>query len=214
MTTRPWEVGGHDERWDGYFAGPDLAVLANKVGATTPDELHAAENDLLEVRFVELRTGAVCLSRSYDTQHLKAIHFHLFQDVYEWAGEERTVGLRKGGGDSFMPPLEIERPLEHVWQRVAETDKLRSIEADELPHEVAYLYDYVNFAHPFREGNGRTQREFFDQLLSESGRGINWQLIEKDDLHTACHVARNDQDLEPMERLFATMLNGNPAYQL
>lgn len=61
------------------------------------------------------------------------------------------------------------------------------------------MYDYINFAHPFREGNGRTQREFFDQLLAESGRGLAWDLIELPELHGACHRARADSDIAPLE---------------
>jgi cell filamentation protein len=60
-----------------------------------------------------------------------------------------------------MPPTEIDRPVAHVAARIAATDKLRNVEPDGLVAEVAYLYDYLNFAHPFREGDGRTQREFF-----------------------------------------------------
>ena len=55
---------------------------------------------------------------------------------------------------------------------------------------MTYLYDYLNFAHPFREGNGRTQREFFTQLLAESGNGLDWSKVDMDGLHFACHIAR------------------------
>jgi cell filamentation protein len=89
-------------------------------------------------------------------------------------------------------------PVDHVAQRVRESDYLRSTVDDRVAHEVAYLYDYLNYAHPFREGNGRTQREFFEQLLAESGRSLEWQLVEMDQLHDACHVARNDGDLKPL----------------
>lgn len=81
-----------------------------------------------------------------------------------------------------------------------------------LPVALAYMYDYINFAHPFREGNGRTQREFFDQLLSESGRGLAWNLIDKTELHNACHVARADGDPEPLQTLFSRIVDDEPGY--
>lgn len=187
-------------------------MLRNKVNALTVEELRDAENDLLEVRLAELRAEPSLVDRTYDLEHLQAIHRYLFQDVYEWAGELRTVGITKGTGESFMPPLGIEQPFQHVQQRIRESDRLRNLEGDRLSSEVAYLYDYANFAHPFREGNGRSQREFFDQLLAESGHGLDWDLIDETQLHEACHRARNDDDLDPLIAIFSTILNQDPAY--
>jgi cell filamentation protein len=93
------EVGDHQARWDGYLVEPGSAVLRNKVGATTVEQLQAAENDLLEHRLAELRERPGLVARTYDLAHLKALHGQLFQDVYEWAGELRTVGLAKGEGE-------------------------------------------------------------------------------------------------------------------
>lgn len=74
------------------------------------------------------------------------------------------------------------------------------------------MYDYINFAHPFREGNGRTQREFFDQLLSESGRGLAWDKIDMTELHRACHIARSDLDIAPLTAIFIRIIDDYPAY--
>lgn len=105
----------------GLPARPGSPVLRNKVGATTSDELRAAEIDLLEFRLTELRSQPRLVSRTYDLTHLQHLHFQLFQDIYEWAGDLRTVGIAKGDGDdtSFIPPLEIERPVAHVETRFA-----------------------------------------------------------------------------------------------
>lgn len=213
MTTRPpWEVGTHEERWEAYFTEPGSEVLRNRVGAVTVDELAAAEDDLFEYRLLELRENPSLSPRTFDLDHLQAIHHHLFQDVYEWAGDLRTVGIAKGGGESFMPPREIERPMAHVAQRIVETQQLRAVPAQQLPSLVAYLYDFVNFAHPFRDGNGRAQREFFAQLLSVSGHGLDWTHVEKAELHAACHAARNDDDIRALTGLFQAILNDEPSY--
>lgn len=205
---RPWEVGDHQARWDAYLIEPGSPVLRNKVGATTVEELRAAENDLLEYRLAELRERPGLVARTYDLDHLKALHRQLFQDVYEWAGELRTVGLAKGNGEdaSFMPPFEIERPVTHVGERIAETDNLRNVEPDDLVAEVTYLYDYLNFAHPFREGNGRTQREFFTQVLEETGRRMAWERVEMKQLHDACHVARTAGDTDLLSEVIRIAL--------
>ena len=147
------------------------------------------------------------MPRTFDSAHLKALHRQLFQDVYEWAGEFRTVGLARGEGEdtSFIPPLEIELPIAHVAQRV-DSDRLRGTDSDGLVGEVTYLYDYLNFAHPFREGNGRTQREFFAQLLAESGRAMSWDSVAMEELHRACHSARTIGDTQLLEQVMAVAL--------
>ena len=208
--SRPWSwaVEDHQRRRDGYLVEPGSVVLRNLVGATTAVDLRDAENDLVEYRIAELRERPDLVSRTYDAQHLKALHRQLFQDVYEWAGEFRTVGLAKGEGEdtSFIPPLEIELPIAHVAQRIIDSDRLRNVERANLVREAAYLYDYLNFAHPFRGGNGRTQREFFAQLLAESGRTASWDHVAMDDFHQACHTARTAGDPAALEAIMKTVL--------
>lgn len=189
-------------------------MLVNKLGLTTVEALQAAENDLVEARVAELRARPSLVPRTYDLAHLKSLHRHLFQDVYEWAGDLRTVGIAKGEGDdtSFMPPFEIERPVAHVADRIAASDHLRTTSPADLVDELAYLYDYLNFAHPFREGNGRTQREFFAQLVAESDHGLAWDRIEMANLHAACHNARTAGDLTGLIEIFELILTDDPAY--
>lgn len=100
----------------------------------------------------------------------------------------------------------------HVAERIRETNQLRDVDLADLPREIAYLYDYANFAHPFREGNGRAQREFFDQLLAESGHGLDWDQIEMEQLHDACRLARNYDDPQPLVAIFTAILTEDPAY--
>lgn len=210
----PWQVGDHEARWNGYLIAPGSEVLRNKVGATTVEDLRGAENDLLEFRLAELRTRPTLIPRTHDLAHLRRLHHQLFQDVYEWAGELRTVGLAKGDGEdtSFMPPLGIERPIAHVASRIADSHLLRDVPREDLVDEVTYLYDYLNFAHPFREGNGRVEREFFGQLLAESGRGLAWARIEMDELHAACHAARTAGNTTALARIFELVLTDDPSY--
>lgn len=212
MTPRPWAVGTHEERWQGYLIAPGSEVLRNRLGATTLDGLRDAENDLVEARLLELRSAPTLVARTYDLAHLCALHRHLFQDLYDWAGEPRTVGIVKGEGESFAPPLSIGIPAGHVAQRIDERDRLRHVTPGDLPGEVAYLYDYLNFAHPFRDGNGRTQREFFAQLLAESGHGLDWESVVMTELHDACHRARNDGDLAPLYGIFGRIITEEPGY--
>ncbi|MEE6140270.1 Fic/DOC family protein [Mycobacterium sp. 050128] len=207
----PWDTGDLEQNWRGYFI-PGTNVLRNRVGAQTMEALRDAENDLVEARVIELREAPEILGdRTYDLSYLRAIHRQLFQDVYVWAGDLRTVGIEKGG-ESFCPPGSISQPMTHVAAEVHRLDRLRDVPEAELARTVAYLYDYTNFAHPFREGNGRSTREFFDLLLSERGAGLDWQKTDLTELHSACHAARAESDLAGLTAMFARILDADPAY--
>ena len=107
----PWDTGDLERNWQGYFV-PGTSILRNRVGAQTVDALRDAENDLVEARVIELREAPDLLGdRSYDLAYLQAIHRQLFQDVYDWAGDVRTVGIEKGD-ESFCPPGSISQPMD------------------------------------------------------------------------------------------------------
>jgi cell filamentation protein len=209
----PWDTGDLDQNWLGYFI-PGTHILRNRVGAQTLDALRDAENDLVEFRVIELREAPDLLGdRTYDLAYLKAIHRQLFQDVYEWAGDLRTVGIEKGN-ESFCPPGSISQPMGHVAVEIHRHKQLKVISDADVPRTVAYLYDYTNFAHPFREGNGRSTREFFDLLLSERGNGLDWEKTNQHQLHSACHAARAESDLSGLIEMFTEILDTEPAYDL
>lgn len=209
--SHPWDTGDQERNWRGYFI-PGTGILRNRIGAQTLASLQDAENDLVEARTIELRESPGLLGdRSYDLAYLRAIHRQLFQDVYDWAGDLRTVGIEKGD-ESFCPPKSIGRPMNHVAARIHLLEKLRAVPEIDLAPTVAYLYDYVNFAHPFREGNGRATREFFDLLLSERGLGLGWDRTDMTELHSACHAARAESDLAGLIAMFSRILDSDPAY--
>lgn len=192
---------------------PGTSILQNRVGAQTPEELRDAENDLVEARVIELREAPELVGeRTYDLTYLRAIHRQLFQDVYVWAGDVRTVGIEKGG-ESFCPPGSISQPMTHVAAEIHRLNHLKTVPEADLASAVAYLYDYVNFAHPFREGNGRSTREFFDLLLSERGVGLDWKKTDLTELHSACHTARAESDVGGLTAMFARILDDDPAYE-
>ncbi|CKP39720.1 cell filamentation protein FIC [Mycobacterium tuberculosis] len=204
----PWDTGDHERNWQGYFI-PAMSVLRNRVGARTHAELRDAENDLVEARVIELREDPNLLGDRTDLAYLRAIHRQLFQDIYVWAGDLRTVGIEKED-ESFCAPGGISRPMEHVAAEIYQLDRLRAVGEGDLAGQVAYRYDYVNYAHPFREGNGRSTREFFDLLLSE--RGLDWGKTDLEELHGACHVARANSDLTGLVAMFKGILDAEPTY--
>ena len=102
--------------------------------------------------------------------------------------------------------------MDHVAAEIHRLDRLKAVSEEGLSGTVAYLYDYANFAHPFREGNGRATREFFDFLLAERGSGLDWERTDSSELHGACHAARARSDLSGLTAMFAKILTVDPAY--
>ncbi|MFH5229600.1 hypothetical protein [Antrihabitans spumae] len=87
----PWDTGNLELNWQGYYI-PGTTILRNRVDAQTPEALRDAENDLVEARVIELREAPELLGdRTYGLHYLRAIHRQLFQDMYVWAGDLRTV---------------------------------------------------------------------------------------------------------------------------
>ena len=145
---------------DTYQAEPDpycypgSGVLRNKAGFTSADELEQFETAMTFARSDEpLPSGHLSVS------HYRAIHHHLFQDVYDWAGKFRTVRLTKGAS-TFCYPENIASEMRRRFARLKDQDYLRGLDAATFAQNAAHFLAEVNAIHPFREGNGRTQLTF------------------------------------------------------
>lgn len=117
---------------------------------------------------------------NFDLSHLKAIHRWLFQDVFDWAGEIRTINISKGG-TMFGSHHFIENYSASVFRKLAkERDSWRNTpERIDLPARLAEYLGEINALHPFREGNGRTQRIFIGQLAAGHGLKIRWDQMRQ-----------------------------------
>ncbi|MBI3759460.1 MAG: Fic family protein, partial [Deltaproteobacteria bacterium] len=107
-----------------------------------------------------------------DLNHLRAIHRHLFQDVYEWAGEVRTVELNKGG-QQFQFRRYIETGKADVHKRLADANFLKGLSRADFAGQAARIAGDVNYVHPFREGNGRTQLFYLEQLAGQASHPLD-----------------------------------------
>ena len=157
---------------------PGTDVLRNRLGLTGAPELARAERALTFGRLVQLRSiGAV--SGRFDFAHLQAIHRHVFQDVYECAGQVRAVKLGKGA-TQFCLPQHLESFASTIFGGLATEDLLMGLTATEFADGAAALLADLNALHPFREGNGRAQRAFLELLSDHAGHPIVWPLIGPD----------------------------------
>lgn len=148
---------------------PGTNVLRNLLGLKSPSALATAEADLSFARAVQLVNSPA--SQTNDLQELQRIHFHLFQDVYDWAGQIRYVDVRKDvpGADFFMPWHYIEHAASICFADLAEERHLSGLGRDEFVERLATHYEKINYIHPFREGNGRTQRIFWNRVALQAG---------------------------------------------
>lgn len=167
---------------------PDEDLLAtNNLGITDLAALYAVERDLSALRAIELVESPV--AGDFDLPHLQAIHHHLFQDVYEWAGELRTVSLSKG--NLFALPQFIESEANKLFANLANEQHLVGLGRGEFVERTAFYLGEINALHPFREGNGRTQRAFIDQLVAKNDYAIDWTQITAEDNIDASRESMN-----------------------
>jgi cell filamentation protein len=113
----------------------------------------------------------------FDLDHLRAIHRHLFQDVYDWAGELRTVEISKGG-DLFQLRRFIVRGMADVHGRLERAHFLKNLNRKEFAEAAAEIVGDVNYVHPFREGNGRTQMQYLAALAEQAGHPLDLCLVD------------------------------------
>lgn len=170
---------------DPYLAR-GTAVLANKLGLTDPDALDVAEADLVEARSIQLRLAGD--PPVFDFDRLLNIHGHLFQDIYSWAGEVRTVDIVKlvdESSEPFMPVSMLRFAAGNVFRDLERQNHLTGLERAEFIDRLSDFYDQVNYLHPFREGNGRTQRIFWSELARAAGYDIDWTAIPAEENNAA-----------------------------
>lgn len=142
---------------------PGSNVLRNKLGITDPGELDYNEREIVMQR---IREGVP--SGDFDLSHLQTIHRHLFQDIYDWAGEIRTLEISKGG-NQFQFRQYIETGMKDVHGRLVKSDFLRGLGPDAFAKGAGAIMGDINYVHPFREGNGRTQLQYLRLLGAQAG---------------------------------------------
>jgi cell filamentation protein len=157
------------------YVYPGTTVLRNLLDLRTQEDLDAVEYELTYVRRVELDRHPI--ANAFDFGRLKETHRRLFQDVYEWAGIPRTVNISKGESD-FLPSTFIDRAAEDTFAWLRRSGLIAStVDDDSFVRLAADLLEKINYMHPFRDGNGRTQRAFLDQVAALSGHSLSWRNV-------------------------------------
>ena len=153
---------------------PGTTVLRNRLGIENQADL-----DEFELALFLIRADEPVPAGNLDYDHYKAVHHHLFQDVYEWAGNVRTIRIGKGG-NWFCYPEYIDQEMHRVFSELADADHLCGLEVDGFAVRAAHVLAEINAVHPFREGNGRTQLTFLAMLAENAGFSFNADVLERE----------------------------------
>lgn len=188
------------------YLDPETGILRNLAGARTRADLAQVEGTMTFVRLVEVLARPP--KPTGDLDELRAIHRILFQDVYAWAGQVRTIDMRKIAApgekppEPFMPVSMIQRAADHAAAELRADDGLRAMSRDRFIDRLAYHYDQVNYLHPFREGNGRVQRVFWSRIAHDAGWQLDWRAAQGAVNDRASRAAIEERDLGPLREMF------------
>ena len=155
--------------------------LVNKLGIRDEKKLSEIEAQITFAKAVMLEETPI--DDDFGFEHFKKIHDFLLCDLYEWAGQVRTVDISKKR-TKFLDAASVESIGTKCFAKVKD-GYFENLSFDEFVKRIAEFYNDVNYIHPFREGNGRTQRIYFAQLIRHYGYDINFADVDTDELMIA-----------------------------
>lgn len=192
---------GHDDT----YCYNDSDVLKNKLNIKDAEKLYE-----LERHITDLKTGIVYQmadkKRVIGKSFFMSIHKILFEDIYDWAGKIRTVDISKG--TLFCRTFAISAELERVFKELADEKYLQICEEDELVYRMSYFLSELNAIHPFREGNGRTQRLFMEIIAYKAGYYLDFSEVTDKEMIEASYESFH-RDYEKMNSIFKKALKKN-----
>lgn len=151
--------------------------MINKLNIFNAARLQLAENLLTATRITELNTQP--LQGQFDLAHLQAIHRHIFQDIYPWAGELRTIDIAKGQS-YFASHRYLVSSAQTIFARLKQEQYLRGLPRERFAERAGSYLGEINALHPFREGNGRAQRMFLLFLARTAAYDLRWNKVTQE----------------------------------
>lgn len=166
---------------DTKYCYPNTNVLINKLNIQDYDVLHDAERAITTVRSAEIASKPP--PANFDFETLKKIHKNLFKDIYPWAGKIREVNIAKS--NLFCLSQFIEPMAKEIFDSLKSENYLKGLNKEQFINRLAHYMGEINALHPFREGNGRTQRIYHTHLAKAAGYDIAFEKMNKESLLNA-----------------------------
>ena len=184
-----------------YYCYRGTDILKNKLGIQGMDELERAEREItaLTIRKITFNPPP------YDLKYLQHLHYLLFIDLYEWAGELRSVDIAKGG-TRFCNCTRIVPESQKIFDGLQKELWLNNLSKEAFCERLAEYYCECNMIHPFRERNGRVQRLLFEHLALAAGYDLNWENVSQNEWVQA-NIDGVNVDYEPMAKIFKRIVN-------
>lgn len=190
------------------YVYPGTNVLRNLRDIRDDDELERFEADASSYRLRQLERKP--LPGKFDSRHLQAIHRAIFQDIYPWAGQFRTVNIARPGQFYFAFAEQIVPTLHNTFEVLRDEGHLEGLAAEGFARRAAHYLGELNVIHPFRDGNGRTQREFIRQLAARAGHLLEWRLVTRAAMYEASQRSFQRGDSTGLAEVIARALTGSP----
>ena len=187
------------------FTIPGTGALRNKLGITDPAALSRAATDSTAIRLAELH--ATPLRGGFDSTHLQAIHHHIYQDLYDWAGQLRLIDAGN------VPASQVEKSLNSVLDRYNRENHLKGLSAEEWAHSASsYLYD-LGTIQPFLAGNGIALQEFAVELARKNNLSLQWDATPDTASDSMTLLSQAEQSAN-LRRLIMLAMDTDPVAQL
>ena len=171
------------------YCYPDSNVLKNKLNIRDNNLLKTAEEEITLIKQMELLKNPI--KGNFTKAHFMNIHKFIFEDLYSFAGKIRKEQISKAD-TLFYPPNLIDTELDRVFDKIKDKNMLKETEKDKVFDNLAYVMAELNVIHPFREGNGRSIREFIRLMAKRMGYNLNWGNVEKEKLLEASILSVDD----------------------
>jgi cell filamentation protein len=188
---------------DETYTEPKTGVLRNLANISDLDILLFVESSAVTKRIKELFENPIKIK---GIESLFAIHKYLFQDIYVWAGKKRKVEISKDG-KPFFPTTHFENAYRYIDTLILNYKNTNSNNKQELAEKLAEILDSVNYLHPFREGNGRAQREFLRMLALEKGLILNLNPPDNKSVYERYMYGTINSDVKTLTELILELIN-------
>lgn len=188
---------------DYTYTDPKTGLLSNLQDITDLDVLIFVESGTVTKRLQELYKNPIKIK---GVDSLFEIHRNLFQDIYAWAGKKRKVEISKDS-NQFFPTSHFDNAFRYIDQTIAEFKKIPKDNKKLLAEKLAIILDNVNYLHPFREGNGRTQREFLRLLALEKDLTLNLNPPDNKSVYERYMKGTIEGDVKTLTELISELID-------
>lgn len=187
---------------DYTYTDPKTGTLRNIADLTDPADLLFFESVVVAKRIQELYDKPI---KIIGADSLLSIHRQLFQDIYTWAGKKRKVEISKAG-KQFFPTTHFDNAFRFIDTLISDYKKISERDKLQIAEKLAEILDNINYLHPFREGNGRTQREFLRLLALEKGLTLNLNPPDNKDVYEKYMQGTINSDVKTLTKLILGLI--------